>query len=118
MWILLTLQFGSAVTVFLSRLSSKPASLNILNCPRTHFILQMFMQMCSVQVNVLYKLSYILKLSISFYQFVIKNSQLQISSDNCLSLINFLSNCEVQNYFQKHLIMPVLHLYGISGQRS
>lgn len=76
------------------------------------------MQMCSIQVNVLYKLSFILRLSITFYQAVIKNSQLQISSASWLSLINFLSNCDVQNYFQKHLIIAVLHLYGISGQRS
>ena len=76
------------------------------------------MQMCSVRVNILHKLSFILKISISFYQSVIKNSQLQISSASWLSLINFLSNCEVQNYFQKQLIVPVLHLYGISGQRS
>lgn len=76
------------------------------------------MQMCSIQVNVLYKLSFILKLSISFYQAVIKNSELQISRASWLSLINFLSNCEAQNYLQKRLIMPVLHLYGISGQRS
>lgn len=56
------------------------------------------MQMCSIQVNVLHKLSFILKLSISFYQAVIKNSELQISSASWLSLINFLSNCEAQNY--------------------
>lgn len=76
------------------------------------------MQMCFVQVNILHKLNLILQPGILFYQSVIKSSQLQISSARCLSLINFLSDCEVQNYFQKHLIMPALHLCGISGQRS
>lgn len=77
---ILTVGFDSAGTVFLSSTSSQPASPNGLNCPRTHFILQMFMQMCSVQVNILHKASFILKFSIPFYQSVIKNNQLQISS--------------------------------------